>query len=442
MLKLKDYRIIDYLLTVLSIIVIIVSLSPLLYTDEGFTMGLINRNWMDVIRIDAMDVHPPFYYLVLKLFLTITTFWTKSFLIKVIFSRIFSFLCSVITFLFLQKILKLLNISKENKSIRNFSVFILLTIVPFKLMNMYNLFEIRMYALAAMLVTIQFFAMIEYSKQNNNKYIYIFTVCSLLSAYTHYISGFISGLFILGFMIFQKDNKLKYFLSGIIMILLYVPWIPIALSQFSLITGNHWWMDYSFFIKNIILLALFIILFLYPVFSHMMSFNKNDYRKQAFKCLIFVIIMTILIAIITSVAESPMFQGRYIYPILVIYSYLSFIIFMNNKKKFKFIGTIMLLLVLFGTCSSVKKQYINYDSNSINVYKNLHHYHKKNITIKFIGDLQAPILQTKLMYYKYNGVFVNNYSEYINSFYNSNIKKNRNNYYLNKYVYFFNKRGR
>lgn len=54
------------------------TLSTNLYVDESFTLGLIKHNWSQIISLDSMDVHPPLYYLVVKLFLMITTFWTCS----------------------------------------------------------------------------------------------------------------------------------------------------------------------------------------------------------------------------------------------------------------------------------------------------------------------------------------------------------------------------
>lgn len=36
--------------------------------DEAYTIGMINRSYLDIIKITANDVHTPFYYFLLKFF--------------------------------------------------------------------------------------------------------------------------------------------------------------------------------------------------------------------------------------------------------------------------------------------------------------------------------------------------------------------------------------
>jgi len=42
---------------------------PLLSWDEGWSIGLSSLGWAEINRITALDVHPPLYYYVFKLWL-------------------------------------------------------------------------------------------------------------------------------------------------------------------------------------------------------------------------------------------------------------------------------------------------------------------------------------------------------------------------------------
>lgn len=44
----------------------------LINTDNTFTLRLVQHPVSELIKLDALDVHPPLYYLILKLFFTVT----------------------------------------------------------------------------------------------------------------------------------------------------------------------------------------------------------------------------------------------------------------------------------------------------------------------------------------------------------------------------------
>lgn len=423
-------------------LIIVMGLSCLLlFTDESFSMNIIRYSFKNIIRLDGMDVHPPLYYIVLKIFISVTTFWTKSLFVKIVFARILSLITSVITFLFLMKIKDKFSFKKTLNLSTSFLIFVLLTGLPFKFVPLYNIVQIRMYSLAAMFVAIQIYSMLMFNERNERKYFILFTLSSILSAYTHYISGFISGLFVLSFIVFFPPKRFKYFISGIIMIISYIPWIPTAFHQFSQISGKHWWMTTDFFIKNVILILFIILLFMYPFINYLNRYEISDNIRRFIKAMIFVMALLIIVVVLTSIIGSPMFQAKYMYPVLLIYCFLGVNILIDDASNKRFYVSIIILFIGIGSLILFKNQTLEYNVSSLKVVNNLHEDRRKQLNINLNGDLQSPELQTKLSYYKYNDVYVKNYSNYINSFKNSNIQYNRNNYFLNKYIYFTDRKG-
>ena len=101
-------------LFLISIAYMLFFMHPTIWRDESFTMALVGHNYGDIIRLDSMDVHPPFYYIALRFFLSITAFWTNSLFTKVIIARLFSYILAILTFLTLSKTVKNLGVPGAN----------------------------------------------------------------------------------------------------------------------------------------------------------------------------------------------------------------------------------------------------------------------------------------------------------------------------------------
>ena len=76
--KLKWDEIIGILFVTVSVcflcISVFLSFSDDIWYDELFTMGLINQPFGKLISITARDVHPPLYFLIVKLFIKLNNF--------------------------------------------------------------------------------------------------------------------------------------------------------------------------------------------------------------------------------------------------------------------------------------------------------------------------------------------------------------------------------
>lgn len=101
--------------------------------------------------------------------------------------------------------------------------------------------EIRMYALLAVFTTAATLAYINASKSSGKTWWIIFAVCSAASMYTHALAAFYL-LALATIPVWQREwrNTLYMLASGLLALVLYLPWLVNLPSQFAKIQGNYW----------------------------------------------------------------------------------------------------------------------------------------------------------------------------------------------------------
>ena len=225
-----------------------------LWFDESYSVGIANHSFKDIWIIGGSDVHPVFYYCVLHI---LNLIFGNNILVFRIFSMVCTALLGIIGFTHIRK-----DFGEKVGLIFSFLVF-------FFPVNLVYSGEIRMYSLAMLLVTLTaIYAYRIYKKMDKNNHTnvniknwFIFAVCSLASAYTHYYALMASGLinlFLLvslivhcikhredtkfsksgyskGFttvqLLFRDKNIIAFVVSAIVQILLYIPWLLSLLTQ-------------------------------------------------------------------------------------------------------------------------------------------------------------------------------------------------------------------
>ena len=218
-----------------------IAAKPSIWYDESFTINIAQKSLPEVIRLTAQDVHPPFYYLIVKLFISIGG---TGFLVM----RLPSLLCYagliIVSIFFFH---------------RYFSpqCSLLVTVILCSVPNMFKYaLELRMYSMSMLLVTsgayVAYELMLQYDKVENpplRSVIYrwlLFAILGALSAYTHYFAGVASAataLLLLVYLIFRRKQShalLHWAGSCALMFLLYLPWLPTLLKQMRSIDGNYW----------------------------------------------------------------------------------------------------------------------------------------------------------------------------------------------------------
>jgi uncharacterized membrane protein len=214
-----------------------------LWFDEIFSWHITRESFRGIVIGTAGDIHPPFYYFVLKA-------WEGLFGTSVIALRSLSALTASLAVFYLYPVSKKI-LSAENSIL----VIILYSLSP---LNIYFSQEARMAALnlllniGAVYYFMQLFLRKRESQQINsiisafksyftNHNFYFYLLFTILSIYTHYFSFFILAAQIL-FLIyyFRKGFKqlIPFFAGYVIIAFCYAPWINTMFEQVS--KGQPW----------------------------------------------------------------------------------------------------------------------------------------------------------------------------------------------------------
>lgn len=328
--------------------------------DEPFTMGLINHGYSEIWNLTSLDIHPPFYYWILKLFLSIFTFWTSDIFIKIILSRLLSFLFFFITFIYLIKILRILNIKKNC-----YTEFLILLVMPTSLNLIPVVTNIRMYSLVAMMFSMIMYYSFMFHKRNNNIYLlYIYILLTTL-LYTNYVAAFIGGLYLILNIINYAINKryrqsIYLILIGFISVISFYPWIYHMVDQLSYKQSPA---SVSLILKFVIEVIFSFVIFFIPYL-----FKKNltpSEKKLFFIFPTIIIIVLFFISLVRIKTGGGIISLRYLSPVLIPYSFLSVNILINylksNKNMYSQLTALMMILYcLFGMSISMYKQINRY----------------------------------------------------------------------------------
>ena len=206
-----------------------------IWHDEGYTAAIIKQPLIDIIYTTTTDVHPPFYYIIMH-------FWQLLFGDSIISLRSFSAACGVITiallFFLLQKIF--------SKRIAIFGAF-LAALGPFLI---HYSDEARMYALAALIGVAATYAFIMAVDRKDKKTWWIlygflvaigiytqYFLALLLPAHFVYLWLKIGGNRTAVIKIFTNKN---IWLAAGLCFLLFLPWLPVMISQVGRVNGEFW----------------------------------------------------------------------------------------------------------------------------------------------------------------------------------------------------------
>ena len=244
---------------VLLSVSVFLSFSGDIWYDELFTMGLVKQPLGKLISMTARDVHPPFYYLLLKLFLLPLNGMGAGLYAQTAAAKLFS----VLPFFFCL----LYGITKVRK---NFGM-LTAGLFSFLLLSMPQIagytVEIRMYGWGLFFVTAGMLHAYELTKEEGNEpgeakgeldlfgnfhkggfsNWFFLTIYSLAACYTHYFAC-VAACMIYVYLLaaFLQQHKLKkkikaYLLSGLCCVAGCLPWIISAVRfQVGQVSSSYW----------------------------------------------------------------------------------------------------------------------------------------------------------------------------------------------------------
>jgi 4-amino-4-deoxy-L-arabinose transferase-like glycosyltransferase len=204
-----------------------------LWHDEAFSALLIKYPWHEMFYRIGLDVHPPAYYVALRL-------WAYIFGHSLWALRGFSVLFGVgtvyATYLFVKAAFK-----KQDVAL---GAALLVAINPFQIQYVT---EARMYTFGTFLIIMSAYLLLKAFETHGKKYWAGFIIATSLAMYTHYYLFFsilAIGLFSLyyAYKNYRTDFKRWKYLIGsyVIVLLLYVPWLKTFMFQFSQVQENYW----------------------------------------------------------------------------------------------------------------------------------------------------------------------------------------------------------
>lgn len=345
-----------------------------IWFDESYSVSIANHNFIEIWKISSYDVHPIFYYWILRIINSI-------FGMNVYAYRLFSVLCITLTGL-----LGYTHIRKDFGEkvgiIFSYLAFFLPAICIYAV-------EIRMYSLALYLATVlgiyaYRIVMKEFSKKNW----IIFSISSLCLAYTHYYGLITAGIINLVLFIYilkkKKEDKRyikSFIIQAIIEVVLYLPWlIPFLYRSFK--SNSGFWIKITFpntlmellnfqfcgdlgnpFTKKTIIALIFaVILYGYIIIKEIIQVKKEK-RKffNAGELAILIYLLVILAAWILSLKKEILYS-RYL---LVITGFLIFgLAYFLSKEKIVVITIILLLLTGMSVYNEYHLLKENYSSNN------------------------------------------------------------------------------
>lgn len=363
-LKDMDWNKLGIILFIISIAYLLVSsyiglFKANMWLDEHFSFYLVKMPLSSMITAGIDDVHPLLYYFILKAFVKIAA------LLNITNLEVPGVIASLTPF-YLLLVLSYTKI-KDNFGLLSAGIFSL-CIVSMPQLLRYSI-EVRMYGWALLFLTMSYIYIYEINKENSLKKWGILTILSIMSCHTHYfaaVTSFSLYFVFLAYILYKKRELLKnWLLSGTIIVLAYIPWVPSLLYQIHKVHKSYWidpisidtiisyfyyvfspskgYIDANAILAPDILGSLMLLCFILLTAYYVFNPNEKIGKYPLYGLIAVIIVPTIGVTI--SLLFSPIFFMRYLILLLGII-WLCFSIFLENIKDKKLLFSIILVFIL------------------------------------------------------------------------------------------------
>lgn len=358
---------------------VLLSMSTDIWYDELFSMEFATRPVGELISLTARDVHPPFYYMILRFFLLLVDFLVPgSMLGNGVAVEITAKLVSVLPFV-------ILFIYGATTVRKRFGI-IPAGIFSFFIVTMPQLpeytTEIRMYSYAILFVTammIHGYLLVLKMEDKDRKWDIIngiaFWLYATAAAYTHYYGAFsigiIYGVYLIWMLVVYFRHMKKKSSDGVLnfkplatvviainlTIAAYIPWISVVLSQVKAVKANYWiqpvglrslgscvkYLFKGYFTDDRVGYVLAAVLFALAALLVIRTFIRyiKEGAKEDLFCLasFMVLPLVVLTGLTASALIRPVFVNRYMLPAYgVFWLSLSLMVAKELKQPKKSIG--------------------------------------------------------------------------------------------------------
>lgn len=314
-----------------------------IWTDEAFTLQLLDENVKGIIEGTARDVHPPLYYLYAKLFKII---FGDSLMIQ----KIASIIPMTATLIVGATIVR-----KKFGEMVSFLFLLFLTCIP---CSMEFAVQVRMYSMALFFVTLcGIYAYLAFQSGEKKEFL-VTALSGVLAAYTHYFAFVavivIEGFLLLAICIKKREKVVMWIACAVAMLICYAPWMPVFIRQVTSVEKGYWipeitadavW-GYFKWTFNVTLIPGMVFIFLIILKgASIYNIIKIERKKEqieiyALLCML-VPTLTAILGVTASVLKTPIYRDQYVFPAIGLLA-LFFGIAMRNAKK-----AILVLISIF-----------------------------------------------------------------------------------------------
>lgn len=334
-----------------------------LWSDEVYTKTMVDGSFPDLFAKLRNDLHPPLYYLALRLF-------TYVFGLNAISLRLFSVI-GVLSTLFLGYFAGQGVFGKKG------ALYFCLMLLSIPMLASYS-HEARMYTWAAFSITGVFIYSCLFMKSGENRSLIFLFLFTIMSMYIHYYSmaaAFVANAFVFIYMLRTNNKKwINHFVSLILAALLFLPWLLMFIVQVKKVQQAFWAPEVNFstmlscfttpfteqYWASGYSIALMILIYSLIAFIIVKSFSKSfsEYRITLWLSLS-IFMGTLLVATIISLFLQPILFSRYVMCIVTMLIVPPTILFIQIKLKWLKIILIAIVLSL-GLKVSVSTFYFSY----------------------------------------------------------------------------------
>lgn len=376
-----------------------------------------------VFKNQKNDVHPPLYYLLLRISASFTidnfTKWTGLILNMVIFG-----VSSIFTYLISKKLLK-----------KNIYALLITFVNGFTLISLDSSMYIRMYELVNLMILITFYIHIKLLEKISFKFVDLLPlgIVLILGGLTHYYFFiFAIGLYIVFSVKWIKNKEYKkwfnYTIAIILSAIIYLLIWPYAINHIFFgyrgieANGNKFYkfiVNFSIYLFNVLNKGIFNYLIIVIILATWMFCIKREKRNTVKDSKVSYLLVPITIYLLLVSLNSPYVEVRYIIPIYsittIVYIYLIEQIIRKywDDKHTLYITTAICLVVLVSpliTKTKVEMTYTKYnniaqkvkDSNMPIIYV------FNTANNRFLDDLYLFTLAEK-------SIVLNNKTKYLNT---------------------------
>jgi mannosyltransferase len=354
-----------------------------IWFDEAFSAYLVQFSFADIAHYTSTDVHPPFYYWVLKVWTML--FGTDEFGLR---SMSVLFGAGAITMAYL--------LARRFFGRLVGGVSLLFLIVSPMLIRYSD--EARMYTLAAAIILLATYVLVKATESNKRRYWVIYGILVTLGMWTHYFAAlaWIAHWIWRAFVVRKSTTKPKLFwskfftkdwiIAHVIAIGLFLPWLPFMALQLSSIQGTGFWIgpvsvdSFPNYFTNLfyylehgqtqgwwaLILGIVLIGLAALAVRTYRSFNKTDKKHYLLvAALSFLPVLTLFVLSLPPIRSS--FVERYLLPAIIGFAIFAAVTIVVGTQKWRPIlrvGSILLIvgMMVFGIVNVY--HYGNYNKNS------------------------------------------------------------------------------